>query len=289
MPKAKTSSSRARAARARGPSSGERLVRRDLGGGFARDPQSSFPDTATVDLMYFYANDEAPGVAYADHIFRVNSVYDPDYSLTGHQPRDFDTWATVYNRYKVVEVMADVTVSTNNTTPLTAWAISGASPTSLTSGDYPPELPRAIRLGCTSNGAPPIQVSFKVDMAALAGVSRARYLADDVYGSLVNGNPGSPLYTHVYIEEINQTQAVSVHIAVRLRMRTLFYSRAYTSPSAMITALRNPAPPPAQSASAAAAAAAGQRAPATRDDTDDGVVVSVSTLARALSTVTGRR
>ncbi len=282
-------SSRPRARRVPRGSSGERLVVNHMtAGGFARDPQSSFPDAAVVDLFYYHANDETPGVAYADHIFRINSAYDPDYTLTGHQPRDFDTWALLYGYYRVSEVMADVTIATNNTTPLTAWAISNQSGSSLIDTAYPPELPRARKLGGTSNGAPPITVSFKVDCAAVAGLTKPRYMADDLYGAATSTNPSRSLFLHVYMEEINGSQAVSVQFSIRLRMRVHFYGRIYASPSTAFSALRHAeppriAPPPPSSAAAAAATTAD------RPGTDDGVVVSRTDLARALAAVTARR
>lgn len=36
-----------------------------------------------------------------DYVFRANSLFDPDLTGTGHQPRGFDQWATFYGQYKV--------------------------------------------------------------------------------------------------------------------------------------------------------------------------------------------
>jgi len=36
--------------------------------------------------------------------FKVNSIYDPDLTGGGHQPLGRDTWASIYNYYKVLEV-----------------------------------------------------------------------------------------------------------------------------------------------------------------------------------------
>jgi len=38
----------------------------------------------------------------AQQVFRCGSVYDPDYSVGGHQAMGFDAWAGVYNHYTVL-------------------------------------------------------------------------------------------------------------------------------------------------------------------------------------------
>jgi len=38
----------------------------------------------------------------ASHVFRANSIYDPDYTAAGHQPMGHDQWAALYNHYVVL-------------------------------------------------------------------------------------------------------------------------------------------------------------------------------------------
>ena len=63
---------------------------------------NGFPPTRTAHLIY---NDviqftSSTGLLNS-HLFRCNSIYDPDYTGTGHQPFLSDTWAGMYNHVTV--------------------------------------------------------------------------------------------------------------------------------------------------------------------------------------------
>ena len=52
----------------------------------------------------------------AAHEFRANSLFDPDYSGTGHQPRGFDQLMVYYDHYRVLGSKITVTVASHSTT-----------------------------------------------------------------------------------------------------------------------------------------------------------------------------
>lgn len=59
-----------------------------------------------------------PGVgSTAGHIFRANSIFDPDYSAGGHQPLGRDEWAVFYDHYTVL----------NSTCKVTFWSAGTSS------------------------------------------------------------------------------------------------------------------------------------------------------------------
>lgn len=48
-----------------------------------------------------YNGSESSTAVLFDKIFMANSLFDPDFSGTGHQPLGFDEWMRLYNRYRV--------------------------------------------------------------------------------------------------------------------------------------------------------------------------------------------
>lgn len=62
-----------------------------------------FPKSMFTRLKYVWNGSLNPGVAGANstQLFRCNSMYDPDYTGVGNQPRGFDQWMDIYNHYYV--------------------------------------------------------------------------------------------------------------------------------------------------------------------------------------------
>lgn len=69
-----------------------------------------FPGTMRAVLRYSetaFLNPGAGGTAHA--LWRANSIYDPNYTLGGHQPYGHDTFEAIYNHYRVIKATAKVT------------------------------------------------------------------------------------------------------------------------------------------------------------------------------------
>lgn len=76
-------------------------------------PLGGFPDRKIVKLKYaelitLNPNAAESAVPTMNH-FRANSLYDPNQSGTGHQPRGFDELAAIYDHYTVIGSKLKVT------------------------------------------------------------------------------------------------------------------------------------------------------------------------------------
>lgn len=69
-----------------------------------------FPLRQTRTLTYCDAVILTPtaGDDVANHVFRANSIFDPDESGTGHQPYAHDTFMTLYSKYSVKSAVIDI-------------------------------------------------------------------------------------------------------------------------------------------------------------------------------------
>lgn len=81
-----------------------------------------FPSQIFVKLPY---DDLYPGTTSSAFQFirYQSSLYDPDHALLGHQPRYFDQWAAIYNKYQVFAMKYEIDIINTGTSAM-ASAIS---------------------------------------------------------------------------------------------------------------------------------------------------------------------
>lgn len=69
----------------------------------AVQPRSPIADSQVVKMRYSDRISINPAAGtIASHVFRANSIFDPDDTGVGHQPRGHDEWAMFYNQYTVI-------------------------------------------------------------------------------------------------------------------------------------------------------------------------------------------
>ena len=82
-----------------------------------RNPDFGFPDKLTTKLRYVSHNSlSGAGQAIGYHVFRLNSLFDPDLTGTGHQPMYFDQFcgpvgSAPYSKYRVTFAKVTTTFS----------------------------------------------------------------------------------------------------------------------------------------------------------------------------------
>jgi len=76
-----------------------------------------FPQNALVHLPYFEyptLTTTLAGVTYVEYDWRLNSLFDPNYTETGHQPRGFDQLSSLFTQYLVLGVGYDIELVYNS-------------------------------------------------------------------------------------------------------------------------------------------------------------------------------
>jgi len=76
---------------------------------------NTFPPTMFAQHKYVedfnFFTDNLTGLMGTDYAFRLNSMYDPNFSGTGHQPQGYDQMASVYGRYTVYKVRLSIRIT----------------------------------------------------------------------------------------------------------------------------------------------------------------------------------
>lgn len=198
---------------------------------------SAFPNKVLIHLPYAQQLQvvcNAASVTPSKNSFRLNSLYDPDQSGTGHQPLWFDQWTPIYNNYQVFAARFRITFI--NVTSMTSGAVdapiyacyniatdtNAGSNGTLTGSSWSAitERPgvRTKLLPLANQGGGKCVMAGAVNCAKAFGVNSKRYNGDPDFASQVTTNPSRTLYLEVgAIPQFSgTTYAVSVQINIEI-------------------------------------------------------------------------
>jgi len=183
----------------------------------------AIPDRLKTKLVYAAGGQVTTGSAFSDKIWNINSVFDPDQSGVGHQPRYFDQLSLLYNRYRVLSATFDLSVRQRSTHGINVFLIPTNATTGLTAGGIPAELRRSGVAKITSSNQPPAVMRVRFDPAAITGVTKTVYLADDRFQALTSANPTEAICAHQYVEAMDGATALDYEYMMQIVFEVEFY------------------------------------------------------------------
>lgn len=155
----------------------------------------AFPATMFTKLRYsqqlILYTDNLTNRTGSEVAFRLGSLFDPDFTTTGHQPLGFDQLAAIYKLYRVYKVDIQVRVTGRFGSGVT-FVVAGVRSSlasyqlgGLKSGQEVIEQPANTVLDAALNQT--WEQSYY--LADIEGISRQRLMTDDQYNSSVTTNP----------------------------------------------------------------------------------------------------
>lgn len=191
-----------------------------------------FPDKLRTRLRY--CDQFQMGTTVNQWVYRFNSLYDPDLSGVGHQPRYFDQLCAsngIYSRYRVLGAKAKITFTEQtpsvagsaNIGPTLVWAetsnnsaivYGGASDVMEGSG----AKWNVIQDKFGGNNMKTLTQTFSLERDC--GVNAT----DDTASALYNNNPGNTVFLHFGKIDLG-SNASTVTVFVQVEYFVEFYSR----------------------------------------------------------------
>lgn len=152
------------------------------------------PPRKLVELRYrdYVAMGSIVTGAATVYVFRLNSIFDPDRTGTGHQPYGHDTLALMYNRYRVNAVKYKVTFGGLADACLFACVPTNGSLqaiATLADFDLATELPYAVSGLTGAQGTPNVVFERLIDLNELNGSKKVEYSTDDRFAAIFGSNP----------------------------------------------------------------------------------------------------
>lgn len=135
------------------------------------------------------------------HVFSANGMYDPDITLTGHQPRGFDQMMTLYDHYVVTASTLKITAINQGT----EGVIVGITPVDVTTArssllEYLEDRKsKWMTLGAASGGVSNKTLTYMINIGSFLG--RKPFAEDDLKGS-ASANPLDGVFFHVWIANL---------------------------------------------------------------------------------------
>lgn len=152
----------------------------------------------------------------SSNLYRLNSIFDPDLTGTGTQPYGRDTYAAIYNRYRVFAVAYKVTFSHTGANAANFSILPANSTSLIIDPELAREMPRSRNGIGGAAGTSPVVLRGRVSLAALHGSTRQQYMADDRFQALQDSNPTEDLVLHIICQSPD-------NITVRASIEMVYY------------------------------------------------------------------
>jgi len=190
------------------------------------DSNAATYSTGTV----FYGTDAGSENRASMQSFRLNSVYDPDYTGFGLQPRWFDQWTLIYNNYRIHKaavsvqmqqgrstlaagVYGTVNVATDTTAGTTYGTLHGNTFNEVREWNNT----ASKHINSHNQGPVATRISSVIDCAKAFGIPKAKYLGDTGFDAQYNANPTRTLYMEVGVVcSPPQTPQLEVYVEVSI-------------------------------------------------------------------------
>jgi len=159
-----------------------------------------FPSRFQGKLTYNTTLQLAPAAsAVALNVFRLNSVYDPDYSGVGTACFGYGALAALYGRYRVLRYQVHVSwTNLSSSYPLTAFVCVTPETTIGTAINNILGQRRIwFKSIGTTNGNGTVEHSFSGDVSTIYGVPKRQVSIEDDFASVVGNSPNNGVYAHI--------------------------------------------------------------------------------------------
>jgi len=155
-----------------------------------------------------------------DHVYNLNSIFDPDRTGTGHQPLGHDQYANFYNRYRVWSTRVKILYQASgavSSSPAAVGYVADNNGSGYGALDNAFEQQGSFQTICNPGG-PAITIVRNFNLWEITGVSKADY-KDDRFQAIFGSDPSEVIVYHaMYGQVANGSASVSGHVLARVQL-----------------------------------------------------------------------
>lgn len=220
-----------------GKRGGKRVMRKPGGrrggranGGLVRAVRTATVPDRTILRMKYVDNIVLTGIGGASRVFRLNSMYDPDTSVTnGHQPLGYDQWNTFYNKYRVFK--ADVVLTLTNASSNAADTeqvgfVAYNDQASPPNGDAFFEQPHCKSVMLSGRGGmDKATIKYSVNLPRILGMAPVVYKSSTDTSALFGANPAEQVLGAIFTRPIDGQSTSLVNVQVWIQYHCELFDR----------------------------------------------------------------
>ncbi len=164
----------------------------------------------------------------SEHIMRLNSGFDPDFSVAGHQPYGWDQQGAIYGTYKVYACTVDCTFFSPSAANVVCGAQVSATADITTLGGA--SIMTATERFNTwvrdipNTGSQIVHFRETFDIADVTGESKTQWEGNDTFAAIFNANPISVCFLRLAAADYSGGAGGST---VEVRMSLTYHTRTY--------------------------------------------------------------
>lgn len=169
-------------------------------------PLTLITSKRTVQFPYPYGNllsEAAPGAGFV-WSYRMNSLFDPDFTGIGLQPLGFDQFSALYGRYAVVSASFEVSFSNTTSLPIrVGYFLSPQSTVPALSGSWNMQpFGASVTMGALGSGKDVIVLRGNTSFYNELGVTKQQYRDEADFSATTSASPLRILYLHTFTHSL---------------------------------------------------------------------------------------
>lgn len=161
-----------------------------------------------LKLVYSDYRVLAAAGSQTEYVYRLNSIFDPDFTGVGGQPDGYDLWSPMYAQYRVVACDVEVMAAALAGSALVSMAPSASSGSFLSAEELAGFA--HARSSVANLSGQVAKLKYRYRMSALGGLGDASLLSESDWAAAIGGNPNQTQYLHVAAETSGTTDSVMV-------------------------------------------------------------------------------
>jgi len=190
--------------------------------------QPGIADRALIKLRYRdnYILTATQPNTFAQRVWRLNSIYDPDYTGTGHQPLCYDQWQVFYKNYRVYKTDVIISLCNEETNAVQVGFVTQPDDTAITADDSAFEQPHVYsRILGAESGQNRAIIKRTIHHPRMIGQTSQQFKSNENTYAAFGVNPNTNVFGILFADSIDNSMTPNVSVNVQLIFHVELFGR----------------------------------------------------------------